>query len=109
MQLLTQFNRGVYRYERRLRKANATFAELEVGDKVASLEEDVAAKDALLAKYKAAQADVVAKTKGLESEVEKKEATIGKWGVHSAKQKKKLDVSEAKVRNQDRDLAAGLS
>ena len=51
----------------------------------------------------------MAKTKGLESEVEKKEATIGKWGVHSAKQKKKLDVSEAKVRNQDRDLAAGLS
>ena len=114
----------MYRYERRLRKANAALAELasakkgteslqaelqEMSGKVTSLEEDVATKDALLGKYKAAQADLVAKTKGLEAEVGKKEATIEKWGIHSAELKKKLDVSEAKVRNRDRDLAAALS
>ena len=81
----------------------------EVGGKVTSLEEDFAAKDALLAKYKATQADLVAKAKGLEAEVVRKEAAIEKWGVHSTKLKKKLDVSEAKVRNMDRDLAAALS
>ena len=91
MQLSTQFNRRVYRYERHLRKASAALAELasvkkgteslqaelkEVGGKLASLEEDVAANDALLGKYKAAQADLVVKTKALEADVEKKEATI---------------------------------
>ena len=81
----------------------------EVGGKVTSLEEDVAAKDALLAKYKAAQANLVAKAKGLEAEVARKEAAIEKWGVHSTELKKKLDVYEAKVRNRDRDLAAALS
>ena len=77
----------MFRYEKRVRKANAALAELasvkkgteslqaelkEVRGKVASLEEDVTANDALMGKYKAAQADLVAETKGLESEVEKK-------------------------------------
>ena len=53
----------------------------EVEDKVVSLEEDVAAKDALLEKYQTAQADLVAKTKALEAKVEKKKATIEHWGV----------------------------
>ena len=48
----------------------------------------------------------MAKTKALEAEVEKKEATIERWGVHLAGLKKKLDVAEAKVMNQDQDLAA---
>ena len=121
MQLSTQFNRGVYRYERRLRKTNAALAELasvkkgteslqaelkEVGGKLASLEEDVAANDALLGKYKAAQADLVVKTKALEADVEKKEDTIERQGVHSVELKKKLDMAEVKVRNRDRNLAA---
>ena len=49
---------------------------------------------------------MVAKTKALEAEVEEREATIERWGVHSAELKKQLDVAEARVRNWDRDLEA---
>ena len=80
-----------------------------MGCKVSCLEDDVTAKDALLGKYKATHPELVVKTKALEADVEKNEATIERWGVHSAELKKKLDVSEARVRNLDRDLAAALS
>ena len=118
-QLSHQLNRGVFRYEEHIKRARAAAASSEeakkktdslcaelkgMGEKVTELQEDVLAKDALLARSKTVQAASEARIKELEAQVEKGKKAIDKWGIHSSALAKELAGAKARIKNNDRDL-----